>query len=73
MQEQARPILGKQPPPPPGTTPLRFSEAGEFEPGLEMAISQPYYQGEELSLIELSSEPMGVHPDQPLYTSRDVD
>ena len=72
MQEQARLVLGNQPPPP-GTTPLRFSEAGEFEPSLEMVISQPYFHKEETPLIDLSPEPMGIHSDQPLYTSRDVD
>ena len=72
MPEQARPVLGNQPPPP-GTTPLRFSEAGEFEPNLEMVVSQPYFREEEPPLIDLGSEPMGIHPDQPIYTSRDVD
>ena len=73
MQEQARPVLGNQPPPP-GTTPLRFSsEAGELERSLEMVISQPYFQEEGSPLIDLSPEPVGIHTDQPLYTSRDVD
>ena len=54
-QEQARPVLGAQPPPP-GTTPLRYASVKAKEQELELVPDYAYYYEDEQPLIDLSSE-----------------
>ena len=46
-QEQPKPVLGSQPPPP-GATSIKYVEPDySVDTGLEMVSSKPYYQEEE--------------------------
>ena len=54
-QEVAKPVLGTQPPPP-GTVPVRYVETETQEPSMELALSEPYYQGPEYDWQEPQAE-----------------
>ena len=65
--EQARPVLGAQPPAP-GTVPVRYVEIELQETGRELVATQPYYVEQEPEWVLMTNEFSGMNdPNEGAY------